>query len=262
MFSQSITSEHVFFLSWKSKFSEFLDRVADRVPSFVFVISVAALMVLSVLSSGGGNALFEDGKYVPYYLLSDHPAYYKMFDIQNVEIEEGTPLEATNIRPSYRPRPLSYLTDNYDVQFIGWSCRQGYPHLLSASYYLFWALDCILLWVFFRRYLRLHPMLSGLLILLLSSDAVFSLAGGYFRSSKPGGVFFMIASLVAFAESVRSGYRGLSVWRSVLPAGLGAVLLFCACLYDEIPAAFAFAGVLLLGFDYLLERHSKSTRAC
>jgi hypothetical protein len=59
--------------------------------------------------SGGGNALPEAEKYIPYYL-SNRPV--KIFDIQNIEIEMGQEILAQGIKPSYRPRPLAYLADD------------------------------------------------------------------------------------------------------------------------------------------------------
>lgn len=72
----------------------------------------------------------------------------------------------------------------------------------------------------------------------------------------------MVAALLPFAESIRSGFRGLSALRSGVFASLGALLLFTACLYDEIPAALAVAGTILLGVDFLAQRESAVVRAC
>jgi hypothetical protein len=57
--------------------------------------------------------------------LSNRPILEKIFDFIKVEI----------IRV-FRPRPLSYLIDDLDVAFLGWSAAKGRAHFESASYFV------------------------------------------------------------------------------------------------------------------------------
>jgi len=238
-------------LFWQSvqKASGALARFRDRVPSFAFLLAIAALLVLSVICSRGGYAQPELEQYIPHYL-SDGPFLQKIFDYKKVEIWN-----------SYRPRPLSYAVDDFDVAFIAWSARHGFPHLLSASYYVFWTADCLLLWVFFRRHLRIHRFTAGLLICLLSTDPVLFFHAGYFRSAKPGGTCFLLAAFVVFAECVRAVRRNRSKLLCVGLASLAGVLLLCACLFDEIPAAFALVAAIMLALECFVDRRSRPASA-
>lgn len=227
-----------------------LQRYGDRVPSFTFVIAVAILLVLAVACSRGGYAHLEIEQYIPHYL-SHRPLLEKIYDYKQVEVWL-----------SYRPRPLSYVVDDFDVAFIAWSTRHGFPHLLSLSYYIFWALDCLLLWFYFCRRLGLHRLTAGLLICLFSTDSVVFGHTGYFRSAKPGGTFFLLCAFVVFAECFRAVLRKRSTLQCGTLACIGALLLFCGCLFDEIPAAFSVAAAVMLSVEWLWDRNSPRARAC
>jgi hypothetical protein len=227
-----------------------LDRYGDRVPSFIFVIAVAVVLIAAVACSRGGYAHLEIEQYIPHYL-SHRPLLEKIYDYKKVEVWL-----------SYRPRPLSYVVDDFDVAFIAWSARHGFPHLLSLSYYIFWALDCFLLWFYFCRRLGLHRLTAGLLICLFSTDSVVFAHTGYFRSAKPGGTFFLVAAFVVLAECFRAVLRRRSTLQCGILAGFGAVLLLCGCLFDEIPAAFSVSAAVMLMFEWLWNRNSPRARAC
>lgn len=227
-----------------------LEQFGDRVPSITFVIAIAVLLVAAVACSRGGYAHLEIEQYIPQYL-SHKPLLEKIFDYKKVEVWD-----------SYRPRPLSYVVDDFDVAFIDWSARHGVPHLLSLSYYVFWALDCLLLWFYFFRRLGLHRLTAGLLICLFSTDWVVFDHTGYFRSAKPGATFFLLGAFVVFAECFRAVLRKQSTSRCALLACLGAILLFCGCLFDEIPAAFSVAAAIMLGVELWWYRKSPRARAC
>lgn len=233
---------------WTGKLAGILERLSDGLPPFVVVIAIAILFILAVLCSRGGYAHPELQQYIPHYL-SHRPVLEKIFDFQKVEIWL-----------SYRPRPLSYLVDNLDVAFIAWSCRRGFPHLLSASYYLFWIGDCLLLGFYFRSHLRIDRLSAGLLICLLSTDPVMFF-NGYFRSAKPGGTFFLLSAFVVFAECFRVIMRNGSKLRCAVLACFGAGLLFCACLFDEIPVAFAIAATVMLTMEWVIDRKSQLAKA-
>lgn len=234
---------------WIDLATDGLERYGDRVPSFTFVIAVAILLVAAVACSRGGYAHLELEQYIPHYL-SHRPLLEKIYDYKKVEVWL-----------SYRPRPLSYVVDDFDVAFIAWSARRGFPHLLSLSYYVFWALDCILLWFYFCRRLGLHRLTAGLLLCLFSTDWVVFGHTGYFRSAKPGGTFFLLSAFVVFAECFRAVLRKRSRIQCGLLAFCGAVLLLCGCLFDEIPAAFALAAAVMLSVEWLWDRKSPRARA-
>jgi hypothetical protein len=246
---EKFTLQRSFLWKWGHQGAGALERNGNRVPSFAFVLVVAFLLVLAVACSRGGYAHQEIEQYIPHYL-SHRPLLNKIFDYKKVEVWL-----------SYRPRPISYIVDDLDVAFIGWSSRQGFPHLLSASYYVFWALDCFLLWFYLCHRLGLHRLTAGLFICLFSTDSVVFFHTGYFRSAKPGGTFLLLSAFVVFSECVRAALDRRSGLRSGLLACLGAALLFCACLFDEIPAAFALAGAVMLAIEFLWNRNSPRARA-
>lgn len=227
-----------------------LEEFGDRVPPFAFVFAIAVLLALAIACSRGGYAHQEIEQYIPHYL-THKPLLEKIFDYKKVEVWN-----------SYRPRPLSYLVDDFDVAFIDWSARHGFPHLLSLSYYVFWTLDCVVLWFYFCRRLGLHRLTAGLLICLFSTNWVVFDHTGYFRSAKPGGTFFLLIAFVVFAECFRAVLRKQSTLRCALLACLGAILLFCGCLFDEIPAAFSLAAAIMLGVEWWWNRNAPRARAC
>jgi hypothetical protein len=229
--------------------TDFLDKLGDRTPMFVFVLAAVVFMMMSAVLSRGGSAHPELEQYLPHYL-SQKSLPQKIFDFQNVEIWGA-----------YRPRPLSYLFDYADGSFIAWCCRHGFAHLLSLSFYVFWALEWVLLWIFFCGHLQLHRVTSGLLICLLSTDPVMSLSGAYFRSAKPGATCFLLISFVILTRYFRSVSSKSSPVRSLLWASFGAVAVFCSCLFDEIPAAFAVAALLVLMLERSLSRRSRAATA-
>ena len=237
------------FQHWLREASRSVDRLGSRVPPFAFVIAITIIMILAIACSRGGYDHQELQQYIPHYL-SHKPLLEKIFDYKKVEIWQD-----------FRPRPLSYIVDNYDVAFIGWSARHGFPHLLSASYYVFWALDCLLLWFYFRRRLEIHAFTAGLFLCLLSADPVFFSHSNYFRSAKPGGAFLLLAAFLVFVECFRAALDGRSRLRCFLLASGAGVLLFCACLFDEIPAAFTFAAAVMLAVEWFWDRKSPRARA-
>lgn len=241
---------HGFFGRWTQRAADTLEQSGDRVPAFAIVAALAIVLLLAVACSRGGYAHLEIEQYIPHYL-SHRPLLEKIFDYKKVEVWL-----------SYRPRPLSYAVDDFDVAFIAWSSRHGFPHLLSLSYYVFWILDCFLLWFYFCRRLGLHRLSAGLLVCLFSTDWVVFGHTGYFRSAKPGGTFFLLIAFVVFAECFRAVLRKGSTLQCGALACLGAVLLFCGCLFDEIPAAFSVAAAVMLGVEWLWNRNSPRGRAC
>src|SRR5579884_1553186 len=240
----------LFFWRWTEALLTAVQRFGPRVPTAAIAIGIVLILVASVwISKGGYYAHPELERYLPHYL-SNRPILQKIFDVNGVELSPEF----------YRPRPLSYLTDDLDVAFIAWSFRRGYPHFLSASYYVFWVLDCILLWFFFRKRLVLDRLTSGLVIAFWSTAPVVFSGVDYFRSAKPGGVFFMLAAFVLFVESFWSKRKG-SLIKAVIFDALGAILLFCACLYDEIPIAYTAAALVILCLQFVLDRKSAISRA-
>jgi hypothetical protein len=242
-------THRLFFWIWIQRLSNVLDRFGPKIPTLLIAIVFVLILISSSRWSKGGYAHPELERYIPHYL-SDRPILQKIFDPNGVEVSPEF----------YRPRPLSYLVDDLDVAFIAWSCRHGHPHLLSASYYVFWGLDGILLWLFFRRTLGLDKLLSGLLICLWSTAPVVFSGGTYFRSAKPGGTFFMLAAFVLLVESFGLKLKSSNV-RAALFALSGAVFLFCACLFDEIPIAFTLAAIVIFSFQFIMGRRSAVSRA-
>lgn len=245
----SLTAERPFFSRWTQLVAAKLQQFGDSVSPFVFVVAVAVLLALSAASSRGGYAHAEIEQYIPHYL-SHRPILQKIFDFKKVEIIAD-----------YRPRPLSYLVDDLDVHFIAWSSRHNSPHFLSASYYLFWIFDCVVLWFYLSRRLRVHRFTAGLLICLLSTDLVVFSQSNYFHSAKPGGTFFLLIAFVILAECFRAALRRESAAKCALLACFGALLLFCACLFDEIPVAYAVCAVFMLSFEWFVDRKSRIAEA-
>jgi hypothetical protein len=169
-----------------------LEDYTGRIPSFSFFIGIAVLLVLAVACSRGGYAPPETEQYIPHYL-SHRPLLQKIYDYKQVEVGAF-----------YRPRPLSYMVDDFDVAFIAWSARHGFPHLLSLSYYIFWVLDCLLLWFYFEHRLGLHRFTAALLICLFSTDSVVFSNTGYFRSAKPAAAFFSFERICSFFRMLPS----------------------------------------------------------
>lgn len=178
--------ERSFLASWIQRTAGRLDGYSDHVPSFAFVIAVAGFLVLAVTCSRGSYAHPEIEQYIPHYL-SHRPLLEKIYDYKKVEVWS-----------SYRPRPLSYVVDDFDVAFIAWSARHGFPHLLSLSYYVFWAFDCFLLWFYFCGRLGLHRFTAGLLICLFSTDSVVFSHTGYFLVGQAGRDVFPLIRLRGF----------------------------------------------------------------
>ncbi len=192
----------------------------------------------------------ELDKYIPHYL-SHRPILEKVFDPANVEIQS-----------EYRPRPLSYLVDDLDVAFIGWSTRIGHPHLLSASSYVLWFIDAALLWFFFRRFFHLDRLTSGLLIALLAEDPVLLSTTYYFRSAKAGATCCLLASFFCLATCYKCTVERQSRRHRVVAAALGAFLLFSGSLFDEQPAAFAVAAIVMLCIVWYAKWGTPVAEAC
>ena len=226
-----------------------LEDFGDRIPSALFLVLFCLLLLSAVAVKRGGYLHKEAEKYIPHYL-SSRPVLEKIYDFQQVEIDG-----------QFRPRPLSYLVDDWDVQFIGWSAAKGLVHFESASYLVFWVLNAFLLWYCFRSLFGLDKLTSALLVGLLSTSPVLFFNTHYFRSAKPGSVFFMLCAFVVLWWCFAGLMRGVALWRSI---GLGVAafsLLTAACLFDEIPAAYCLAAMVMLGMKAYMSRGTVESQA-
>ena len=153
-----------------------LFKHVERVPTLTYVIFLILIEIIAFYSVNGGTLHPELEQYIPHYL-SDRPILQKIYSADQVEIGS-----------EYRPRPLSYLIDNYDVLFIGWCTGLGHPHFESLSYFVFWTIDCFLCWFCFRNYFGLDRLNTAMLIGLFCTSPVVFFSCSYFRSAKPGAV--------------------------------------------------------------------------
>jgi hypothetical protein len=235
--------------TWDHKLLAKLETAGERVPSLVFVAAIGLLMIAAFAVARGGLIHWEAEKYIPHYL-SDRPVLEKIYDYKQVELEA-----------EYRPRPLSYLVDDLDVAFIGWSAAKGYAHFESLSYYLFWALNAILLWHCLRNLFQLDRLNSGLLIVLLSTSPIIFLNTYYFRSAKTGSSFFLICGFIVLWGCYQRVLRGRPPAGRLIGAMGAFVLVLAACLFDEIPVALCLAAVLMLGLELYLRRGTSERKA-
>lgn len=214
-----------------------LFKHVERVPTLTYVILLILIEIIAFYSVNGGTLHPELEQYIPHYL-SDRPILQKIYSADQVEIGS-----------EYRPRPLSYLIDNYDVLFIGWCTGLGHPHFESLSYFVFWTIDCFLCWFCFRNYFGLDRLNTAMLIGLFCTSPVVFFSCSYFRSAKPGAVCLMlIAFLLVRRTYTPEASTSFCPGRIAIDTAVFFTVL-AACLFDEVPAAFALASLVMLAFE-------------
>lgn len=156
-----------------SRFANWMDISNKKISSLHAILLSFLFALLSIWYHHGGILNPEMNIRLPYYL-SDKPLLNKLFDIKVLD---------SNL---YRARELSYLLDFIDSKFIEFGIRNGFPHFLSLTHYLFSVIIGCLLWQFCVRDLKLQP-LTGIcwLILFWTSPSIF-LGGDMFRAGKIG----------------------------------------------------------------------------
>jgi hypothetical protein len=209
-------------------------------PLVYWLLLILLFFAASAWIANTPMAHLEIDQYIPHYL-SSKTILSKIFDPSKVEIP-GV----------YRPRPLSYIVDNLDVNFIGWCARQGYPHLLSLSYFVFKLLDCVIFFYLFRCIFRLSQQISLLLICLFVTTPDMILGGNFFRSAKPGALFFLATAFVCFCILYKASVQESPKARQLGLGIMSCFILLFACLFDEVPVAFGLGSWVVLAIAYFM----------
>lgn len=146
--------------------------------------------LFSIYTHNGGLLHPEMYIRLPYYL-TEKPLLNKLFDSKIVDMD------------MYQARELSYVLDFIDSKFVEFSIRNGFPHFLSLTHYVFSIATGCILWFFCTDELKIKPLLGlSLLTLFWTSPSVF-LGGDIFRTSKVGVSLLVVILLYVIYKVIK-----------------------------------------------------------
>ena len=174
------------FAEFNQKLERFFKKIEPWVGGPLLAFGYLVFCIYVPIKQRGGFANLETYSYIPAHLNFKGNFLKHIFD------------EHTLDSMGFQNRNLSFFVDYWDVQFLGWSLKMGYPHFLSLFHFIGVGIILFGLWRIFRDLLNLDRVVSCFLGLLILLAPVFHVTASYSRSAKIGaGIEALILAYVA-----------------------------------------------------------------